>query len=66
MSVQTIVAQVAEEFAEQKAQASHAEGIDPSLLRALWKANALEVLAFAMPRIGPIARGEDQPASPPG
>lgn len=47
-----IMAQVAEEFAEQKVMASSAEGVDPELMKALWKANALEVLAFAMPRLG--------------
>lgn len=55
------IAQIAEEFAEQKVLASKAEGIDTDLLRALWKTNALEVLAFAVPRIVPSGPEAPQP-----
>ena len=43
---------IAEEFAEQKILTSPREGVDTNLLRSLWKANALEVLVFALPRLG--------------
>ncbi len=47
------LAQIAEEFAEQKVLSTKAEGIDTDLLSVLWKNNALEVLAFAVPRLIP-------------
>lgn len=45
------ISRIAEEFAEQKVAVSHTPGIDLELLKELWKANALEVLAFAVPRL---------------
>lgn len=47
------ITRIAEEFAEQKVAVSHAPGVDLELLKELWKANALEVLAFAVPRLLP-------------
>jgi hypothetical protein len=48
----SVLSQIAEDFAEQKVITSNVRGTDPDLLRSLWKANALEVLAFAVPRLG--------------
>ncbi len=57
------ITRIAEEYAEQKAATAHAPGIDPELLRSLWKSNALEVLAFALPRLMPGEEPEPLKAS---
>lgn len=48
----SLISQIAEDFAEQKALSARAPGVDFELQRELWKGSALEVLAFALPRLG--------------
>ncbi len=49
---ESIVTRIAEEFAEQKVSRTRVTGVDLDLMHELWKGHALEILAFALPRLG--------------
>lgn len=51
MITPTQLDQIAREYAEQKVMTSSVQNVDPEVVHALWTANALEVLVFALPRI---------------
>ena len=51
----TLITQLAEEFAQQRLATTRLEGVDPELALTLWRHQALEVLAYAVPRLSPQA-----------
>ena len=48
----SVMSQLADDFAEQKLMVTDTAGHDVGLLLDLWRSSALEVLAFAIPRLG--------------
>lgn len=55
----SVMSQLADDFAEQKLMVTDTSGHDVEMLRDLWRSSALEVLAFAIPRLGAFPAGQE-------